>query len=161
MNFDTWNKAIEQLGKEFITIDWGYPVSGLIVRPPPLKVALQQFIKSAGIRVDSPLYSFYRHADGLAFPDVWNGYFIHEIARVAEQFTAERLDLVFGSDGGGAAFSYRRHDGNILHQVSLMPPRIVASDFDEFLRLLRDDVHHYIAGTPGWKFLDGRAAASK
>jgi hypothetical protein len=123
------------------------------------------------------MLSFYTRYDGALFADLRNGYFIQPIwqllqvrddipVRVEGSLTREVLP--FGSDGGGNLIALslgQQTDILFLPHGSIRdsiyrdsPPRlmrILAEDFDGFLKRLLEDLRAFVSRTPGWQFMDG------
>ena len=129
---------------EMKSIDLGYPQSNNAVVPPSeIPAEFQRLLGCVDKLIADELVELFSHCNGIAMPDVHNAYFIHSV--------------------GGGLFAAQDLKGGILHlkggavkeRVYFGNSRdaIVAPNLSMFLTRLRDDLRHFIHGTPNWKFM--------
>lgn len=162
---------LAQLGQ----LDLGFPQGDNVVRPAPSLEALDLLVAQAYIERSSPLVAFLQECNGLSFPDVHVGYFIHSVEQMLHGFRSgeprqvsgnEPLTvLVFGSDGGGGRFALQVQGGCAVFYLPVgavrdgvfdgkhTAIRRLAPDFPEFLRLLLADLRAFVEDRPAWQYM--------
>lgn len=117
---DEWKQSCSALLVRFRNSDWGYEIGENRLNEPA-DIRVLEELKAV---TPPELLEFYFVADGLSWPDVHTGVFIHRAARVlasankGDPVLLERDSTpitVFGSDGGGGLFAISKSNGNVLH----------------------------------------------
>lgn len=162
-----WLEGVRADLDEMESQDFGYPLGVNEIR------AAEPLDAQA---VPSQLKELYLLFDGLSLPDVYVGYFIDAAARVqsaqqrGEPMWLERDPMVpihvFGSDGGGGRFAISGRDGVVYYLPSSgavvqgryvedagARVRQVAANVRDFLERLRADVHAFVHGAAGHRYL--------
>jgi hypothetical protein len=155
---------LEQLATVFQE-RFGYPLEegGNFVRDPDQGVHVDDRDE---VSAPPALAEFYAEVAEVSLPDVYNGYFIHPVSRLAESIEwglPVRVEVgsigdvaTFGSDGGGGLFCVALAGGEVYY---LPPGRIVdgvysggmdvpgriATDFADFLRRLLFVTREFVA----------------
>jgi hypothetical protein len=169
-----WERAIDTLLSSLTKFDWISPGTNVLGAAPP-KEHVEELRKDLEGRDSQRIVNFYALHDGLSFPDVHNGIFVHSIEWLLHRQvrdaprslrrgheTAEIF--AFGSDGGGSFFAA---DWSRAGRIMRLPPDAirersylageravdVASDFDEFLQFVLFDLMSFAAGSKDARWL--------
>lgn len=168
---ETFILRLGGLLRDMYGIDFGYPLGENKIVPP--NDYIEQFKAIAALPPSA--VTFYKNCDGVSLPDVQNGYFIHgaEVIALNSSEPLEIVDvrtqaaipiLVFGSTGGGGRFAMNLETGEVLLlSDGLVMNRVfeatganvvcVASDWDEFMERLLDDVEAFVIDKPNHIFM--------
>jgi len=172
-----WEQRVSSLLYQLTEQKHGHPFGANVLRDAASPTQLTELRRRLPGRED--LADFYGRHDGLSWPDVWNGYFLHGLHLVlaadkrGEPNAVLGVDagaiLVLGSDGGGGRFAERLDS----REIAYMPPglvrqggydnsdrrtRIVSSDFGAFLERLADDLDAFVRDDRSWAFHGSPAA---
>ncbi len=170
-----WFGAIQEQLSKLRQIDLGFPQGENVLRKGATPEAIASLLERSELRPTSQLVRFLQHCDGLSFPDVHVGYFIHEAGKIALGATSgeprevrddrRRKIVVFGSDGGGGRLAI---ESDLGEQVLYLPAgavhegvfdginapvRELAADFSGFLQRLLADLTAFVEDRPGWRYM--------
>ncbi len=171
-----WLKKANELLIELREVDFGYSLDENIIRPPKREDYTQLTLSNSGYSDNQMLYNFYLECDGLSWPDVHNGYFIHSVEKLNEKEQRKsnlptKISgiyrspiLVFGSDGGGGLFAVRKQYNDILYLPNgLIQEGIfdgetanikkIGDNFSEFLEKLLSDLEAFVFDKEGYIYI--------
>jgi hypothetical protein len=174
LNIRDWLVELQHLLNELENIDFGHALDENWIKPPASDNSAEIESAVATIANNKQLEAFYRECNGISMPDVWNGYFIHELEHLKNREAKgeptsiegklQRDIAVFGSDGGGGMFAIRLAESDILYlpngeirnsvylDTANSATRL-ANDFEGFLARLLADVDAFVHDTPDHVFM--------